>query len=110
MVDYRAIGRRIGLKRKKIGMTQAHLAEELNISDSYMSQIERGNAKVSLSRLYQIADVLNVDIALLVSDCTLLENTEMNSEIEQIIHDWAPDKRSLLIDLIICADNKMKSN
>lgn len=110
MVDYRAIGRRIALNRKKSGMTQAVLSEMMDVSESYISQIERGNAKVSLSRLYQIAELLNVDIALLVSDCNKLGDCVIHSEIEQLIQDWTPEDRSMLIDLIICADNKMKSN
>ena len=107
MIDYKSIGRRIALNRKKVGVTQASLAEHLEVSESFISQIERGKAKISLPRLYQISEFLNMDIALLVSD---FRTSEMNSEIEMLVKDWTPEQRSMLIDLIICADNKMKSN
>ena len=110
MVDYSSIGRRIAINRKKVKITQASLAEHLEVSESFISQIERGKAKISLPRLYQIADFLDMDIALLVSDCTKLSSSEINSEIEQIIKDWSPEQRSMLTDLIICADQKIKSN
>lgn len=110
MVDYKSIGRRIANNRKIAGMTQSYLSELLDVSESYVSQVECGNAKVSLPRLYQIADVLRVDIAVLVSDGSKLATFEHHSEIEQLIRDWSKDQRSLLIDLILCADKKMKSN
>lgn len=110
MIDYNSIGRRIALNRKKAQVTQATLAEHLNVSESFISQIERGKAKISLPRLYQIADFLNMDVALLVSDCTKLSPSEINSEVEQIIKDWTPEQRSFLIEMIVCADQKIKSN
>lgn len=110
MVDYTLIGRRIAGHRKTIDMTQATLAERLDVSESFISQIERGRAKVSLPRLYQIADILCIDIALLVSDGSKMAISGNPSEIEQIIQDWSVEQRSLLIELILCADKKMKSN
>lgn len=110
MIDYSSIGRRIALNRKKAQVTQAALAEHLDVSESFISQIERGKAKISLPRLYQVAEFLDMDIALLVSDCTKLSSSEINSEIEQIIKNWTPEQRSMLIDLIVCADKKIKSN
>ncbi len=110
MLDYKSIGRRIATNRKNAKLTQAYLAEVLDVSESYISQIERGNAKVSLPRLYQIADILRIDVALLVSDGSKLAISANHSEIEQLIRDWSPEQRSLLIDLILCADKKMKSN
>lgn len=67
MLDYKAIGRRISIYRKKKGLTQAVFSEKLDISESYISQIERGATKVSLTRLDKIAEVLKIDIALIKS-------------------------------------------
>ena len=110
MIDYSSIGRRIALSRKEAKVTQASLAEYLEVSESFISQIERGKARISLPRLYQIAEFLDMDVALLISDCTKLASAETNSEIEQLIKDWSPEQRSMLIDLIICANQKIKSN
>lgn len=110
IICYKSIGRRIALNREKAKVTQAALAEYLEVSESFISQIERGKTKISLPRLYQIAEALDMDVALLVSDCTKLSISEINSEIEQIIKDWTPEQRSMLIDLIVCANKKIKSN
>lgn len=106
MLDYKAIGRRIAFYRKKINMTQAVLSERLDITESYISQVERGTAKISLSRLDETADILGVDIACLVSDRAADNGSFVNSEIFEIIKDWDKQKTDFLIYLLICADNQ----
>ncbi len=106
MLDYKAIGRRIAFYRKKIDMTQSVLSEKLDITESYISQVERGTAKISLSRLDETADILGVDIAYLVSDRVADNGPFVNSEIFEIIKDWDKQKTDFLIHLLICADNQ----
>lgn len=108
MIDYKSIGRRISFYRKKASMTQNFLSEKLGISESYVSQIECGTAKVSLSRLAQISNILGIDIALLVSDQATVSETPVNTEIYEIIKDWPAEQISFLADLLICADAKMR--
>ena len=67
MVNYKAIGGRVKYYRKKKQITQRELSAILDVTESYISGIENGS-KVSLTRLDQIADVLDVHIALLISD------------------------------------------
>lgn len=110
MVDYKAIGRRISKHRKNISMTQAVLAEKLEVSESFISQVERGNAKISLQRLYQVAETLNIDIALLVSNIGSIENGAINSEIDEIIKGWSEKDKELLIDILTYIDKKTKPN
>ncbi len=110
MVDYKAIGRRISKHRKNISMTQAVLAEKLEVSESFISQVERGNAKISLPRLYQIAEFLNIDISLLVSNIGNIENGKAISEVDVIIKQWPADSKELLVEVLTCIDKKIKSN
>lgn len=107
MVDYKAIGRRIAFYRKKAALTQAVLSEKLGVTESYISQIERGSAKASLSRLDQIASVLSVDIALLISDHASVSHIPVNSEVFEIIKDWPTEQISFLIDLLTVANDKL---
>ena len=110
MIDYKAIGRRISKHRKNISMTQAVLAEKLEVSESFVSQVERGNAKVSLPRLYQIAEILNIDIALLVSNIGSINDGTICSEIDDIVKDWSDKDRELIIEVLTCIDKKIKPN
>lgn len=107
MIDYKAIGRRIAFYRKKASMTQSALSEKLGVTESYISQLERGSAKIPFPRLGEISDILQVDIALLVSDRAFPSETPMNTEIHEIIKDWPQERLSLLAELLICADEKM---
>ena len=109
MLNYKAIGRRICLYRKKINMTQSELSEKLDISESYVSQIECGTTKVALSRLDEISEILGVDIVCLLSDRVLNHDVPVNSEICEIIKDWDKDKVDLLIKLLVCAEENFTS-
>lgn len=108
MLNYMAIGRRIGNYRKEKNITQATLSELLNVSESYISQVERGVAKISLSRLSSIAKILDVDIAFLVSDHIVMTNPVVNSEIFEITKNWSEEQIQFLIELLICADEQFK--
>ena len=110
MVDYKAIGRRIAFNRNKAKMTQGMVAEKLDVSESFISQIERGKAKISLPRLFQLAEIFNVDVAVLVSDGRMLNPNTALSEVEQLIQDWTPRQRDMLFEIIACINNKMKSS
>ena len=46
-IDYKLIGERIKRMRKSNGITQEILAERLNVSIGYVSQVERGITKIS---------------------------------------------------------------
>ena len=65
--EMRCIGMKIAGFRKLRNMTQAELADKLNINKSYLSQIENASANktVSLPMLIRISRVLDVELALL---------------------------------------------
>lgn len=48
-MDYTAIGKRIRYIRMEKGLTQEKIAEMADVSTNYVSRIELGNAKFSLS-------------------------------------------------------------
>lgn len=104
MLDYVAIGRRIAYHRKRAYFTQASLAEELGISESYISQIECGKVEVSLKRLNHIAETINVDVTMLLADSNPNLNNYCCFEFIEIIRDWKPEQKDLLLSLIKRAD------
>ena len=108
MIDYKRIGRRIAYYRKNAAVTQSAMSEQLGVSESYISQIERGSARISLGRLGQIADILRVDVALLISDHGAGMQC-VEPEIASIIKDWPEQQRAMLTELVRCADLQLKS-
>lgn len=79
-IDYKLIGERIKRRRKSRGMTQELLAERLNVSIGYVSQVERGITKISLELLGAISSILECDIAELISESVPSQNKYMDTE------------------------------
>jgi transcriptional regulator with XRE-family HTH domain len=52
--------------REHLNYTQEYLAMKLNISQNAYSKIELGYTKITLERLYQIAQVLEIDVIELI--------------------------------------------
>ena len=65
--EMKCIGMRIAGFRRLRNMTQAELADKLNINKNYLSQIETGsrNKTISLPMLIRISRALDVELALL---------------------------------------------
>lgn len=61
-MDYTALGIRIRDQRKRLGLTQAKMAERLGISCSFMGHIERGTRKMSLDTLVKVANLNGVSV------------------------------------------------
>ncbi|MGYP001205087756 len=59
-LDYKSIGKRIILRRKKLKIQQVDLAEQIGISNTYLSSIEHGKEKPSLDILVRICNGLSV--------------------------------------------------
>ena len=60
------IGRRIRESRERKGLSQNQLSEVCRITDSYLSQIERGVKNCSLETFYSIAAGLHVEPSVLM--------------------------------------------
>ena len=60
MIDYKDMGKRIRVLRRKNGMTQEQLAEKAGISASFMGHIERGSRIASLETLVALCNALKV--------------------------------------------------
>lgn len=67
LYHYKQLGLKIQFYRKQHNMTQLQLAEKINISRTYLSNIEAPKAIVNptLDIIFDIADALNVPVSLL---------------------------------------------
>lgn len=57
-----AFGKRIREIRKAKGISQEKLALIAQIDRSYMGKIERGEFNLTLSKIYQLSEALEVDV------------------------------------------------
>lgn len=80
-IDYTMIGARIKEARRKKGFTQEKLAEVLDVSVGYVSQVERGITKISLDLLGAISGILETDPSYFVSGTVIVSADYKNEEV-----------------------------
>lgn len=66
MIDYVQMGKRIKQRRKELHLTQEALAEQADISASFMGHIERGSRIASLDTLLSICIALDVSMDFII--------------------------------------------
>ena len=63
-----ALGTRVRLRRKEMGMSQDQLARAVGITFQQVQKYEHGTNRISFSRLVEIAEALSCSVADLVGD------------------------------------------
>ncbi|MFW2101196.1 helix-turn-helix domain-containing protein [Acinetobacter johnsonii] len=61
-----SIGSKIREIRKNKSISQEQLALSTTIDRSYLGRIERGEVSITVEKLYQISQTLNVDLKILL--------------------------------------------
>ncbi len=59
MMDYRAILKR---KREELGLSQHQLAKQLGLTQTFLSEIERGRKNPSLEQFFHICEALDIRV------------------------------------------------
>ena len=110
-IDYKIIGERIKKARKKLDLTQEQLSEKIDVSVAYLSRVERGNTKINLIRLVELAEVLNVSISYLITGIGINTKDYLNEEIRQLLQKCTPAEKKLILNIahIIVEKNSYNS-
>ncbi len=96
-------------QRKRCGYTQEALAEKLNVTIGYVSQVERGVTKISLDLLAEIASELKCDISILISGTAVETESYYLKEIEDDLKQLNERERKLVSSFIkLLLDNREK--
>ncbi|MBO5469202.1 MAG: helix-turn-helix transcriptional regulator [Lachnospiraceae bacterium] len=106
-LNYKVIGNRIQIRRKQRGYTQEQMAEALDFSVGFISQVERGITKLSLDSLANIAEFLECNISSIVDDTNREDytyfQTDFNSLYESLSYE---DQRLFYYMLEVYAKDK----
>ncbi|MEQ9334545.1 cupin domain-containing protein [Thalassobaculum sp.] len=73
----REIGRRLRTARSAAGLTLADLAGRSELSEGFLSRLERGHASASIANLIRLADVLGLGLHELFADPAAPARTEI---------------------------------
>lgn len=95
-ISYKDIGKRIQEKRKSLNITQEKLSEIIDVSPSYISEIERGTSICSLVVLVNIAETLDLNLDTLV---TGINEKNIDSSFSEILKDIPKKNQKLYIDV-----------
>lgn len=99
-LDYSAIGKRIKIARIQKDMTQEKLAEAIELSPTHLSNIERGNGKISLTTLVNIANILGVTVDNLLCDNVIKCKPEFEKDIQLLLDDCDDYEIRIIKDMI----------
>lgn len=98
-LNYKCIGARIKERRKNIGMSQEQLAETVELSAKYISQIERGVRHLSLDAIANISVVLNTSVDMLLFDANLFETKENIYE-TKTFGDYSKNEQDAILEVV----------
>lgn len=97
---YVKLGQRICEERKRLNLTQAQLAEDIDISDTYMGAIERGERGITLDKLIRVSNRLGVSIDYLLNDSHDSTDENIVSQFRQLIDGYCIETKLMVIDVI----------
>ena len=99
------IGRFIAERRRSINLTQAQLAEKLNITDRAVSKWENGKAMPDSSIMLELCSILKISVTDLLNG-EVIEMKDFNEKAEQNLIDMVKqkeqnDKQLLIFECVI---------
>ena len=107
-MDYKKLGNNIRNARLNLNMTQEELAEKIDVSSVFISQIENTARKPSLETIYKISNVLLVSIDDLVKQEKVIN--EDISELQVIMKNKTIEEIDLATALIRTLFSKLSNN
>ena len=99
-MDYFQLGTRIREERLRLHLTQAQLAEAVDISDAYMGAIERGERSLTLGTLVRIVERLGITVDYLLADSVPETDSNIVDQFRQIIDGQPMERKQMAIDVL----------
>ena len=108
-LDYKAIGKRIKIARIKKNLTQEAIADKIGITPQHVSNIETGNASVSLTTLVAIANTLTVSVNDLLCDTVLISKAVFEKEAQELFEDCNEYEIRVLVDVLKATKQSLRT-
>lgn len=96
-IDCEGIGARIKYHRLKNQLSQEQLAEKAELSNVYISYLERGERMPSLDAVINIANALNVSADDLLSGCLLVSNSRQDAREFDTLYGCSSEELSIIL-------------
>ncbi len=99
-IDYRVMGQRISRLRKERGFTQEELAERMEITNSYLSNIERNRSIPSLEILIRLCTVLDVTPNDILLGVNYNSKEYLQSDLSSALEQCRPEEKRLILGFL----------
>ena len=100
-LDYFSIAAQVRDARKQAGLTQAELAEKIDISTNAVAKLENNLMTVSLQTLVHIANTLHLDFNQLLSNAPSPGETSAQDRLlSGLLEELSPRDKDFLIHII----------
>lgn len=99
-MNYKRLGKRIREERQRLNLTQAQLAEDIDISDTYMGAIERGERSLTLDTLVRLVNRLGVTVDYMLSDSVSDNDSNIINQFKQIIDCQPLERKQMAINVL----------
>lgn len=106
-IDYVSIGNMIRKYRKNKNLTLLQLSEMIDVSESFIGQIERGKNKPSLETIINIANALDVSVDDLLYRNLNSQNTNnlFLQKVGELTKNLSPRKKEIILQSIELFNN-----
>ena len=94
------LGQEISFARKRIGMSQAELAEKADLSLTYISKIECGHKNISAYTLARIAEALNVPSSEIIAKACRDKTAIIREAAEEALGDLSEQKQRDVVEIL----------
>ena len=109
-VNFRIIGRRVNELRTQNHMSQANLAEQVDMSVTYISNIETARKQASLKSLVLIADALGVTVDSLLSGNQTNDLSEYKMELTQLLEGCSSYEKRVVYEIAMTVKSSLIKN
>ena len=96
VIDYEVIGKRIKAERVKHKLTQEDMAEKIETSIAFYSRIETGRAHINLTRIIEIADILNVSAGYFLTGVEQNSDDYLYKDFRMILEKCTPKQQKFI--------------
>lgn len=108
-MNYYKIGQRIRAIRKEKGLSQAELAERVNVSTTHMSHIETGHTKLSLPVFVALARALEVRLDDLMEQ-PIVRAEGFYEDVNRVLDTCSQEQAQVIADVVKTLKSSMDGN
>jgi len=99
-IDFKAIGQKLKMERKKMGWTQEEVAELIDLAPAFVGHLERGERSMSLKTLIHFSNLYGVSIDYLLSDTLQMDRDNVSAQIAALLKDKTEKQQAAILDVL----------